>query len=176
MEKFEAWKEEMKRRGLKVNMDKTKVLISGKEPRRIMESGRYPCGCCGKGVGVNSVLCVACEKWCHQRCSGLRDVRDAGDEFRCPKCVEDRDQDENLLQIRAGDAQVEVVDSFCYLGDVLRCEGGAEAAVRARIACAWKSWRELASILVNQSIPFEARAQVFRACVRSVLMQGGKKV
>ncbi len=45
------------------------------------------------------------------------------------------------------EASVEVVDSFCYLGDVIRCEGGAEAAVRGRIACAWKSWRELASLL-----------------------------
>ncbi len=50
-----------------------------------------------------------------------------------------------------GEASVEVVDSFCYLGDVIRCEGGAEAAKRGSIACAWKSWRELASLLVNQN-------------------------
>ncbi len=50
-----------------------------------------------------------------------------------------------------GDSPVEVVDSFCYLGDVVRYEGGAEAVVRGRIACAWKSWRELASLLVNQN-------------------------
>ena len=174
VERFEAWKGSMERRGLKVNMDKTKVLISGKEPRRVMERGRYPCSCCGKGVGGSSVRCVACKKWCHRRCSGLRNVQGAGDEFRCPKCVEGRDQNEDLQQIRAGTAQVEIVDSFCYLGDVLRCEGGAEAAVRARIACAWKSWRELASILVNQSIPFKARAQVYRACVRSVLLYGSE--
>ena len=33
--------------------------------------GRYPCGVCGHGVGANSVLCTACGKWCHKRCSGL---------------------------------------------------------------------------------------------------------
>ncbi len=44
-----------------------------------------------------------------------------------------------------GEAPVEVVDSFCYLGDIVRCEGGAETAVRGRTACAWKNWRELAS-------------------------------
>ncbi len=37
---------------------------------------------------------------------------------------------------------VEVVDSFCYLGDVIRWEGGAETAVRGRIACAWKEGEE----------------------------------
>ncbi len=67
---------------------------------------------------------------------------------------------------------VEVVDSFCYHGDVLRCEGGAEAVVRGRIACAWKPWRELASLLVSQNIPLGSRAQVYRACVRSVLLYG----
>ncbi len=40
-----------------------------------------------------------------------------------------------------GEAPVEVVDNFCYLGDIVRCEGGAEAEVRGRIAYAWKSWR-----------------------------------
>ncbi len=67
-----------------------------------------------------------------------------------------------------------VVDSFCYLGDVIRCEGGAEAAVRGRIVCVWKSWRELASLLVNQNIPLNSRAQVYRACVRSVLLYGAE--
>ncbi len=73
-----------------------------------------------------------------------------------------------------GEAPVDVVDSFCYLGDVILCDGGAEAAVRGRIACAWKRWRELASLLVNQSIPLGSRAQVYRACVRSVLLYGAE--
>ncbi len=73
-----------------------------------------------------------------------------------------------------GEAPVKVVDSFCYFGDVIRCEGGAEAAVRGRIACAWKSWRELASLLVNQNIPLSSRAQVYRVCVRLVLLYGAE--
>ena len=27
------------------------------------------------------------ERWLHQRCSGLRNLRRAGDNFRCPTCV-----------------------------------------------------------------------------------------
>ncbi len=69
-----------------------------------------------------------------------------------------------------GEAPVEVGDSFCYLGDVVKCEGGAEAAVRGRIACACKRWRELASLLVNQNIPLGSRAQVYRVRVRLVLL------
>ncbi len=44
----------MERRGLRVNMEKTTVMISGEEPMIRMESGRYPCGCCERGVGKNS--------------------------------------------------------------------------------------------------------------------------
>ncbi len=55
-----------------------------------------------------------------------------------------------MQHVMVGEEQVEVVDGFCYLGDVMRGEGGAEAAVRARIVSAWKSWRELASLLVNR--------------------------
>ncbi len=80
----------------------------------------------------------------------------------------------DMRQVRMGEAPVELVDSFCYPGDVIRCEEGAEAAVRGRIACAWKSWRELASLLVNQNIPLGSRAQVYKACVRSVFLYGAE--
>ena len=56
----------------------------------------------------------------------------------------------------------------------MRFEGRAEAAIKSRIASAWRSWRELASLLVNQSIPLVSRAQVYRACVRPVLLYGAE--
>ena len=37
---------------------------------------------------------------------------------------------------------LDVVDSFCCLGDTMPCVGGVEVAVRARTASAWKKWRE----------------------------------
>ena len=46
-----------------------------------------------------------------------------------------------------------VVNSFCYLGDAMSCVGGAEVAVRARIASAWRKWRDLVSLLVSQNVP-----------------------
>ena len=37
---------------------------------------------------------------------------------------------------------LDVVDSFCYLGDTMTCVGGVEVAGRARIVSTWKKWRE----------------------------------
>ena len=42
--------------------------------------------------------------------------------------------------------------------------------VRDKISCSWSKWRELASLLVNHSIPLEERAKVYCACVRPVLL------
>ena len=72
--------------------------------------------------------------------------------------------------LEVGDENVEVVDSFRYLGDMMTCEGGVESAVRDRISSAWNKWRELASLLVNQSIPLRERAKVYCACVRPVML------
>ena len=34
--------------------------------------------------------------------------------------------------------QIEEVQEFCYLGDMLDCEAGVERAMRARVSAAWK--------------------------------------
>ena len=55
-------------------MTKTIIMVTGKESVPI-RSGRYPCGVCGREVGVNPVLCIQCDLWCHICCSGLQRVR-----------------------------------------------------------------------------------------------------
>ncbi len=75
---FNRWKEEIEQRGLKINMEKTKLMVTGNKARDRTHSGRWPCGCCGRRVGANSILCRVCDKCCHQR--GVQD-------FICPKCM-----------------------------------------------------------------------------------------
>ena len=88
-EQFERWKSAMESKGLKVNIEKTKILVTGKECETVVSSGEYPCGVCGRGVGVNSVLCVECDRWIHKRCSGLQRVSQAYD-LVCPACIRRR--------------------------------------------------------------------------------------
>ena len=53
----------------------------------IVNSGKWPCGVCGKGVQTNSVQCTLCKKWIHKRCSGVRgDLSRVADGFRCRRC------------------------------------------------------------------------------------------
>ena len=80
-----GWKSSIEKRGMKVNLEKTKAMVTGKKQQETMKSGKWPCGCCGKGVGVNSILCTSCHKWCHKRCSHLRSLVGVT-HFQCPKC------------------------------------------------------------------------------------------
>ena len=40
-------------------------------------------------------------------------------------------------------ANLEVVDKFCYLGDILSVDGDADAAVEVRIRIGWSKFRQL---------------------------------
>ena len=49
--KIEHWKEGMERKGLRVNMGKTKVMKCQLNSVQAEHSGRWPCGVCRVGVG-----------------------------------------------------------------------------------------------------------------------------
>jgi len=37
---------------MRVNMNKTKVMISGERQKPLQKAARWPCGVCGRGVGT----------------------------------------------------------------------------------------------------------------------------
>ena len=122
MEKIRTWRVQMEKKGLRVNMEKTKVMRCQTQSVQVEASGRYPCGVCKKGVGTNSILCQVCKKWIHKRCSGVKGKLRSGTGFTCDRCgpkavgvsgnMEGR-KDAVLGQ----DSGLECVDRFCYLGD-----------------------------------------------------------
>ena len=173
--RFNSWKESLEKRGLKINIEKTKVMVTGRAPVVRWNTGRFPCSCCGRGVGSNSVLCTGCSRWCHLRCSGLRSINEREENYRCPKCEgEGRIQrtDEDAVETNGG--RIQIVDRFCYLGEMLSCEMSTETAVRVRIASAWKKWKEIAGMLVNKRIPLRCRAKIYCACIRPVMLYGSE--
>ena len=58
--KLNKWKTEMEAKGLRVNMGKTKIMVSGVNLQTLKDSGEYPCSVCRKGVGSNSIYCAGC--------------------------------------------------------------------------------------------------------------------
>ena len=79
----------MEKRGLKVNLQKTKLLVTGKKRDTAVENGRFPCGVCKSGVDMNSILCISCNKWTHKRRSGLINLNGVVN-FMCRACDQRR--------------------------------------------------------------------------------------
>ena len=74
-------------KGMRVNMNKIKVMISGKRQVR-QKAVRWPCGVCSKGVGSNSLQCTNCKKWVHKKCSGIKgSMPKVAKSFICRGCL-----------------------------------------------------------------------------------------
>ena len=71
-------------------------------------------------------------------------------------------------------ANLEVVDKFCYLGDMLSAHGDADAAVEARIRIGWNKFRQLVPLLSNRDISLIRRGRLYSSCVRSSMLHGSE--
>ena len=169
------WKEAMEKKGLRVNAGKTKVMICGTGLDLLQSSGEYPCAVCRKGVGNNSIYCNGCKLWVHKKCSGLQRLTPNPD-YRCALCmgnarpIDGRPQSE--VQVRPD--KLEVVASFCYLGDMLSAGGGCEMAVTTRVKTAWKKFRELLPVLTSRHLSYKTRGHVYSSCVRSAMLHASE--
>jgi len=56
---FDIWKKAFEYKGMKVNLVKTKLMVSGID-EETPDSKVDPCSICGKRVMANSILCTIC--------------------------------------------------------------------------------------------------------------------
>ena len=74
-DRFLKWKEAFESKGLKVNLGKIKVMISGGITKGGMSKSKVdPCSACSWRVRVNSALCVQRGKKIHGRCARVKRV------------------------------------------------------------------------------------------------------
>ena len=165
----------MEKKGLRVNAGKTKVMICGTGLDLLQSSGEYPCAVCRTGVGNNSIYCNGCKLWVHKKCSGLQRLTPNPD-YRWARCVgnarpiDGRPQSE----VQVGPDKLEVVASFCYLGDMLSAGGGCEMAVTTRVKTAWKKFRELLPVLTCRHLSYKTSGHVYSSCVRSAMLHASE--
>jgi hypothetical protein len=175
VDSLSRWKAQLESKGLKVNMGKTKVLISSHDRKHKPAPVKYPCGVCQKGVGNNSIHCQGCNQWVHKRCSGLTGRLQTDPAFRCRTCqAESMPTPAGIQEVSLGGQHLEVVDSFCYLGDVVGQAGGCYDATTARIRTAWGKFRDLLPIITNRGISLKTRGHLYNTAVRSVLLYGSE--
>ena len=175
--KVQTWKTEMEKKGLRVNMGKTKIMESGINLDVLKKSGKYPCGVCQSGVGSsNAIFCGGCKRWVHKKCCGIKGPLRPDPEFRCARCLgTTRAVDEKeVSEVEVGNEKLEVVPEFCYLGDMLSAGGGCELAAITCCKCAWGKFRQLLPLLTNRHLPLLSRGKVYSSCVRSVMLHAAE--
>ena len=114
--------------GVNVNPSKRKLVSSCNSVLLIFTGTkrgslwRLEIGVCRKGVGSNSIYCAGCSHWVHKKCSGVTGSIKSNPDHRCSRCkgtarpIDGRPHNEWLLM---QDKKLDVVDSFCYLGDTI---------------------------------------------------------
>ena len=119
----------------------------------LQSSGEFPCAVCRTGVGSNSIFCKSCKHWVHKKCSGLKRLTEDPD-YRCTRCkgtagpLDGRPQ----IEVQVGLVKLEVVASFCYLGDMLSAAGGCELSTTIGGKTAWKKFKELKLVLYSRHL------------------------
>ena len=114
------WRVSLPHKGLKVNAGKSKVMVGSSGGKMIVNSRKWPCGVCGKGVQANSVQCtvykkrftsgaVVCVVTCHGQLKGFMYRRSAG-------TIQEAYLAEDLM---VDGETYGCVKSFCYMGDTL---------------------------------------------------------
>ena len=144
--KVKTWKTEMEKKGLHVNMGKTKIMESGINLDVLKKSGKYPCDVCLTGVGsTNAILFDGCEHWVHKKCSGIKGRLLHESEFTCcPRVLLPWGHALSRRWLRAGCNHT-----------LQMCMG---------------KFRQLLPLLTNCQVPLLTRGKVYSSCVRSVML------
>ena len=97
-------------------------------------------------------------------------------DYRCAQCqgtarpLDCRPQKE----VQVGPDKLEVVASFCYLGDMLSAAGGYELSTTTRVKTAWKKFKDLLPVLSSRHLSFKTRGSVYSSCVRSTVLHASE--
>ena len=109
----------------------------------------------------------------HRKCSGLKRLTKDPD-YRCTRCqgtarpLDGRPQKE----VQVGPDKLEVVASFCYVGDMLSaagcCELSTTTTTHVKTAC--KKFKDLSS----RHLSFKTHGRVYSSCVRSAMLHASE--
>ena len=167
-----VWKKGLESKVLKVNMGKTKIMISGRILHTLQTCGKYSCAVCKEGVGKNSIFRSRCSFWVHKKCSDIPGRLVEDPDFRCRRCLGDTRAIDGrpYVEVQLADGKLNVVDNFVCLGDCICPGGGCELATSKRYRSAWGKFKELLPLLICKAISLNTRGQMYNSCVRGTML------
>ena len=77
-------------------------------------------------------------------------------------------------EVQVGPHKLELVASFCYLGDMLSAASGCELSTTTRVKTTWKKFKDLLPVLSSRHLSFKTRGRVYSSCVRSAKLHASE--
>ena len=65
---------------------------------------------------------------------------------------------------------LEVIQKFCYLGDMLDAGGGTQSSSITRVQCTWGKFRNLLPLLTSKAVPSKVKGELYKICVQTVML------
>ena len=150
-------------------------MISGERQKVRQKVVRWPCGVCSKVVGSSSLQFTSCQKRVHKKCSGIEgSVSKVMKSFICRGCLNPVTSAGRISVAIGTSAKLDLVDKFCYLGDMLSVDGDADAAVEAIIRTGWNKFRQLVPLLTNKDVSLIMSGRLYSSCLRSSVLHGSE--
>ena len=112
---------------------------------------------------------------CIRNATGLQRLTPNPD-YRYARCmgnarpIDGRPQNE----VQVGSDKLEVVASFCYLGDMLSAGRGCEIVVTTCVKTAWKKFRVLLPVLTSSHLSYKTHGHVYSSCVQSAMLHANE--
>jgi len=72
--------------------------------------------------------------------------------FTCSGCLNPVTSAGHTIEDIGARAKLELVDKFCYLGDMLSVDEDADEVVEARIRIGWNKFKLLVPLLTNKDV------------------------
>ena len=121
-------------------------------------------------VVISHIVTKYLSSWVHKKCSGIRGSLRADPSYKCRVCTGSYVRQERPNPLVLDGVALETVDTFCYLGNKISAAGGAGESVVTRIRCGWDKFRELLPVLISKRFLLHRRGNLYRACVRSIIL------
>ena len=84
-------------------------------------------------------------------------------QLKCKRCkTMETAENSNMKKVCLDGQKIEVVQKFCYLGDIIEAQGEAGAGVIARVRSGWSTFRELLPLLTSRTLPLLKREESIR--------------
>jgi len=71
-----------------------------------------PCSICGERVKTNATECTACKAWVYKKCSGVSGGLTRVKDYKCGRCKDLHDDEEEVKYVKLGNDMIEVVQEF----------------------------------------------------------------